>query len=65
MDAQALLQQFQSMAPGGAAALGASQGGALESLGDLSKALQASNYQTDVATLDGGGALGEIGRAHV
>lgn len=58
MDAQALLQQFQSMAPGGAAALGASQGGALESLGDLSKALQASNYQTDVATLDGGGALG-------
>lgn len=58
MDAQALLQQFQSMAPGGAAALGASQGGALESLGELSKALQASNYQTDVATLDGGGALG-------
>lgn len=58
MDAQALLQQFQNMAPGGAAALGASQGGALESLGDLSKALQASNYQTDVTTLDGGGALG-------
>ena len=58
MDAQALLQQFQNMAPGGAAALGASQGGALESLGDLSKALQASNYQTDVATLEGGGALG-------
>lgn len=58
MDAQALLQQFQNMAPGGAAALGASQGGALESLGDLSKALQASNYQTDVTQLDGGGALG-------
>lgn len=58
MDAQTLLQQFQNMAPGGSAALGASQGGALESLGDLSKALQASNYQTDVATLDGGGALG-------
>ena len=58
MDAQALLQQFQNMAPGGAASLGASQGGALDSLGDLSKALQASNYQTDVATLEGGGALG-------
>ncbi|WNL63645.1 major capsid protein [Aeromonas phage ST4] len=58
MDAQTLLQQFQNMAPGGAAALGASQGGALDSLGDLSKALQASNYQTDVATLEGGGALG-------
>lgn len=58
MDAQTLLQQFQNMAPGGAASLGASQGGALDSLGDLSKALQASNYQTDVATLDGGGALG-------
>lgn len=58
MDAQALMQQFASMAPGGAAALGASQGGALDSLGDLSKALQASNYQTDVAQLEGGGALG-------
>ncbi|MGL4459029.1 MAG: hypothetical protein ACRCUB_11690, partial [Plesiomonas shigelloides] len=43
---------------GGAAALGASQGGALDALGDLSKALQASDYQTDVATLSGGGALG-------
>lgn len=58
MDAQALLQQFSNMTPGGSAALGASQGGALDSLGDLSKALQASNYQTDVATLEGGGALG-------
>lgn len=58
MDAQTLLNQFQNMAPGGAASLGASQGGALDSLGDLSKALQASNYQTDVATLEGGGALG-------
>lgn len=58
MDAQALLQQFGNMTPGGAAQLGASQGGSLDSLGDLQKALQASNYQTDVATLDGGGALG-------
>jgi|GEM_PF-833097 len=58
MDAQALLQQFQGITAGGAAALGASRGGALDSLGDLSKALQASNYQTDVSTLEGGGALG-------
>lgn len=59
MDAQALLQQFQNMAPGGQIpSLGGSQGGALGDLGDLQKALQASNYQTDVATLEGGGALG-------
>lgn len=59
MDAQALLQQFQNMAPGGSIpSLGGSQGGALGDLGDLQKALQASNYQTDVATLEGGGALG-------
>lgn len=58
MDAQALLQQFAGMQPGGAPALGGSAGGSLEALGDLKKALEASNYQTDVASLTGGGALG-------
>lgn len=55
---QHLLQQFAGMAPGGAPALGGSQGGALSQFEDLQKALQASSYQTDVATLTGGGALG-------
>ncbi|WP_441280576.1 hypothetical protein [Tardiphaga sp. 862_B3_N1_1] len=58
MDAQQLLQQFAGIQPGGAPALGGSMGGSLEALGDLRKALEASNYQTDVATLNGGGALG-------
>lgn len=58
MDATQLLQQFAAMTPGGAASLGGSQGGALDGIGDLKKALEASNYQTDVATLTGGGALG-------
>lgn len=58
MDAQTLLQQFAGVQPGGAPALGGSLGGSLEALGDLRKALEASNYQTDVATLTGGGALG-------
>lgn len=56
MNPQQILQQFQGMTPGGAAVLGGSQGGALNE--DLRKALEASNYQTDVATLQGGGALG-------
>lgn len=55
MDINALMQQFAGAAPGGAAVLGGSQGGASE---ELLKALQASNYQTDVSTLTGGGALG-------
>lgn len=55
MDAQALLQQFAGATPGGAPMLGGSTGGANA---DLLKALEASNYQTDVATLEGGGALG-------
>ncbi len=46
------------MLPGGAAQLGASQGGSLGDLGDMTKALQASDYQTDVNSLSGGGALG-------
>lgn len=56
MDAQTLMQQFAGAVPGGAPALGGSLGGAAGE--DLLKALQASNYQTDVATLSGGGALG-------
>lgn len=55
MDAQTLMQQFAGMQPGGAPTLGGSLSGSNE---ELVKALQASNYQTDVATLTGGGALG-------
>lgn len=55
MDAQQLMQQFAGMQPGGAAVLGGSVSG---SNAELLKALEASNYQTDVATLTGGGALG-------
>lgn len=59
MDAQTLMQQFAGLAPGGnIPSLGGSVGGALDQLGDLKKALQASDYQTDVNTLTGGGALG-------
>lgn len=58
----ALLQQLQGMAgavsSGSDAALGGSRGGVLADMDELMKALQASNYQTDVATLTGGGALG-------
>lgn len=46
------------MVPGGAIpTLGGTSGGSLEQFQELQKALQASNYQTDVATLEGGGAL--------
>lgn len=59
MDAQTLMQQFAGLTPGGnIPSLGGSQGGSLDALGDLKKALEASNYQTDVSTLTGGGALG-------
>lgn len=59
MDAQTLMQQFAGLTPGGnIPSLGGSQGGSLDALGDLKKALEASSYQTDVATLTGGGALG-------
>ena len=52
-----IFNQFSGAVPGGAMpSLGGSTGGALNE--DLQKALQASNYQTDVATLTGGGALG-------
>jgi hypothetical protein len=53
------MQQFAGLTPGGnIPSLGGSMGGALDQLGELKKALEASNYQTDVATLTGGGALG-------
>lgn len=56
MNPQALQQMFANATPGGASAiLGGSVGG---DNAELIKALQASNYQTDVATLEGGGALG-------
>lgn len=51
------LKQFSAATPGGALpSLGGSSTGALTE--ELQKALQASNYQTDVSTLTGGGALG-------
>lgn len=58
MNLQQLMSQFAGVTAGGAPALGGSTGGALDQLADLQKALTASNYQTDVATLTGGGALG-------
>lgn len=55
----ALMNQFSGVAPGGAIpALGGSTGGALAQFEELQKALQASDYQTDVSTLTGGGSLG-------
>lgn len=53
-----IMNQVMGMAPGGAVpTLGGASGGSLEQFEELQKALQASNYQTDVATLEGGGAL--------
>ena len=54
-----IFNKFAGVAPGGnIPQLGASSGGALEAFQELQKALEASNYQTDVSTLTGGGALG-------
>lgn len=60
MNAQSLMNQFAGVNPasGGNAVLGGSVGGSLDAVDELKKALQASDYQTDVATLTGGGALG-------
>jgi hypothetical protein len=58
MNPQELMQQFASMQAGGAPVLGGSVGGALGDAQELQKALTASNYQTDVASLTGGGAMG-------
>lgn len=57
MDINQLITQFGAT-PGGLPALMGSHGGALDALGDLKKALTASDYQTDVNALSGGGALG-------
>lgn len=47
------------MTPGGnIPVLGGASGGSMAVFEELQKALQASNYQTDVSTLTGGGALG-------
>lgn len=54
-----ILQQFSNLAPGGAMpSFGGTMGGSMEQFDELQKALQASNYQTDVSTLTGGGSLG-------
>jgi len=54
-----IFNQYAGVVPGGAnPVLGGSTSGALSQFEDLQKALQASNYQTDVATLTGGGSLG-------
>lgn len=58
MNPSEIMAQFAGMAPGGAPVLGGSQGGALGDAQELQKALTASNYQTDVSTLTGGGAMG-------
>ena len=52
-----LLDSFAGMTPGGDPTLGGSISGALSANQDLAKALQASNYETDVSQLTGGGAL--------
>jgi hypothetical protein len=58
MNAQELLSQIAGSAQsGGAPGMGA--GISAEVVEELKKALTASNYQTDVATLTGGGALGQ------
>ncbi len=58
MNPQELMAQFAGAQAGGAPVLGGSKGGALGDVQELQKALTASNYQTDVASLSGGGALG-------
>lgn len=55
-----LVSQFGNITPGGAATLGGSVGGSLSQLGDvqeLTKALDAGNYATDVNGMTGGEAL--------
>ncbi|EKK5568000.1 hypothetical protein PN823_004420 [Enterobacter hormaechei] len=58
MDVSAFQQQLQNMMSGGGNAMTGSMGGTMKEFEELTKALQASNYQTDVAKLDQGGALG-------
>jgi len=54
----ALMAQYASLTPGGSPQLGGSLGGAPDQVQELLKALTASNYETDVANLTNGGALG-------
>ncbi|EMD0638852.1 hypothetical protein VPZ60_004268 [Salmonella enterica] len=58
MDVTAFQQQLQNMMSGGGNAMNGSMGGTMAEFEELTKALQASNYTTDVAKLDQGGALG-------
>lgn len=58
MDVSAFQQQLQTMMSGGGNAMNGSMGGNMAEFEALTKALQASNYQTDVAELNQGGALG-------
>ncbi|ENQ1546112.1 hypothetical protein ACEOHC_003924 [Salmonella enterica] len=58
MDVSAFQQQLQTMMSGGGNAMNGSMGGNMAEFEALTKALQASNYQTDVRQLADGGALG-------
>ena len=59
MTPQELLSQFAGMQqPAGAPGMGGSLGGSLEAVEELKKALTASNYETNMTNLTGGGALG-------
>lgn len=58
MNPQELLSQFAGIQTGGAPGMGGSLGGSMEAVDELKKALTASNYETDMANLTGGGALG-------
>lgn len=56
---QNILNQFAGVAPGGVIpTLGSSSAGQLSQFEELQKALTASNYETDVSQLSGGGSLG-------
>ena len=58
MDVSAFQQQLQNMMTGGGNAMNGSMGGTMAEFEELTKALQASNYETNVAELNQGGALG-------
>lgn len=58
MDVSAFQQQLQGMMSGGGNAMNGSMGGSMAEFEELTKALQASNYETDMRDLNGGGALG-------
>lgn len=58
MDVSAFQQQLQTMMSGGGNAMNGSMGGTMQEFEALTKALQASDYNTDMRDLNGGGALG-------